>query len=245
MTENDFEMVTPGVLKIVKNEKGPADINFQGMKYFRFMDFFYTQKQNLDELLPEEVSNLCRARAKYPSLISPVNTTVREIFKSLAHSICPSSLLEIGAGMHPVFSTNAPEAMRYVLSDADSEVVAHHINVKTECYIFSEINCQLPLKEDDFEMVIAVFVLHFPFHKSQLDEIHKRLKSTGVVVANVYRRNPTSREVLLEEMKCAGFKVKQVSDPRELCANHEYWILGKQDAQIENCASLLMGLISN
>lgn len=244
MNEVAFEIVTPGVLKIIQEVKGPFEIEFDGAKYFRFMDYFYIQKENLDELLPEEVSNLCRARAKYPSLISPVNTEVREIFERLAHIICPTSLLEIGAGTHPVFLKAAPEAMRYVLSDADSEVVKHHVNSKTECYLFSDQHCQVPLEENNFEMVIAVFVLHFPFHKSQLDEIHKRLKSTGIVVANVYRRSSISRESLINEMKCAGFKIKRVSDPKKLCAEHEYWILGKQDAQIEICASRLMELIS-
>ncbi|AUA31671.1 class I SAM-dependent methyltransferase [Pseudomonas sp. SGAir0191] len=244
MNEVAFEIVTPGVLKIVPEVKGPFEIEFDGTKYFRFMDYFYIQKENLDELLPVEVSNLCRARAKYPSLISPVNKEVREIFERLAHKICPTSLLEIGAGIHPVFSKAAPEAMRYVLSDADSEVVKHHVNLKTDCYLFSEKHCQVPLEDNNFEMVIAVFVLHFPFHKSQLVEIYKRLKNTGIVIANVYRRSSTSRELLINEMRCAGFKIKRVSDPKKLCAEHEYWILGKQDAQIEFCASRLLELIS-
>ncbi|MNR33546.1 hypothetical protein D3C85_1512280 [compost metagenome] len=123
--------------------------------------------------------------------------------------------------------------------------MTHHVNSSTECYVFSETACGLPLDENYFEMVMAVFVLHFPFYKTQLDELHKRLKVSGVVIANVYRRSANSRERLIADMECSGFKVLKVQDANNLCVEHEYWILGKQDAQMEICASTLKELIAH
>ena len=159
MCESEFEMVEPGVLKVRNNIKGPKETEYKGIKYFRFMDFFYTRTDDLDQLSPEEVSNLCRARARFPDLISQPNIEVRSLFKALAMEIGPSSLLEIGAGLNPVFAGTATTGMHYVLSDADQEVVQTHSSTETECYIFSDAACILPCQEGHFEMVIAVFVL--------------------------------------------------------------------------------------
>ncbi|MDY0834334.1 hypothetical protein [Pseudomonas sp. SED1] len=244
MNKAMFETVEDGVLKIVDNKQvGPEEIVHFEVKYYRFMDYFYTQTKHLDELTPEGVSNLCRARAKYPLLISKTNVEVRSLFKALAKKIGPATLLEIGAGRNPVFEDEEPAEMHYVLSDADSEVVAFHLESKSECYAFSGETCNLPLKKDYFEMVIAVFVLHFPFHKEQLTELHKRLSSSGVIIANVYRRSDEAREKLTSEIIETGFKIKKIIDSAKLCRDHEYWILGKSDAQLENCAITLEELI--
>jgi len=244
MNKVAFSVVTPGVLKATNDNGGPEKIEHEGDTYFRFMDFFYIKNPNLDQLTSAEVSNLCRARAKFPSLITPVNDKVRELFKNLTEIMSPTSLLEIGAGRNPVFSAGPPKGMRYVLSDADSEVIKHHEGSCTPCYVFSEDLCDLPEGEGIFEVVLAVFVLHFPFHKSQLNELYKRLSSSGVIIANVYRRSPESRQELTLEMENSGFKVKKVKDANALCRDHEYWILGKEDTQMTICASTLAGLIS-
>lgn len=243
MCESEFEMVEPGVLKVKNNTKGPKETVHKGIKYFRFMDFFYTRTEDLEQLSPDEVSNLCRARAKFPDLISQPNIEVRSLFKALALEISPSSLLEIGAGLNPVFAGTVTTGMHYVLSDADKEVVQTHSSTETECYIFSDAACILPCREGHFEMVIAVFVLHFPFYKAQLVELHRTLNDTGVIVANVYRRSSSARTQLASDIESSGFKILIIKDTKDLCLNHEYWILGKNEAQMENCASTLKKLI--
>ncbi|MFG0359877.1 hypothetical protein [Pseudomonas sp. zbq_11] len=244
MNEAMFEIVEDGVLKIVDDtRKGPETTVYFEATYYRFMDFFYTQTKHLDELSPDGVRNLCRARAKYPLLISKTNVEVRSLFNALAKKVGPATLLEIGAGRNPVFEDETPSEMHYVLSDADSEVVAFHSERKSECYAFSGEICNLPAKPDYFEMVIAVFVLHFPFHKKQFIELYNRLSLSGVIIANVYRRSSEARERLTSEIIETGFKIKKIIDSANLCRDHEYWILGKSDAQLENCAVTLKELI--
>lgn len=243
MCEFEFEMIEPGVLKIKNNMKGPKETEHEGIKYFRFMDFFYTRTEDLDQLSPDEVSNLCRARARFPTLISQPNIEVRSLFKALALEIGPSSLLEIGAGLNPLFAGTTTMGMHYVLSDADQEVVKSHSNTDTECYIFSDAACVLPHQEGHFEMVIAVFVLHFPFYKTQLIELYRTLNKTGVIIANVYRRSDNARIQLTSDIESSGFKILKVKDTKHLCLNHEYWILGKSEAQMKICASTLKKII--
>ena len=243
MSEFEFEMIEPGVLKVKNSIKGPKETEHEGNKYFRFMDVFYTRTQDLDQLSPEEVSNLCRARARFPDLISQPNIEVRSLFKALAMEINPTRLLEIGAGRNPVFAGTASNNMHYVISDADHEVVKSHTSTETECYIFSETACILPCQEGHFEMVIAVFVLHFPFYKAQLSELYRTLNNTGVIVANVYRRSTNARLQLASDIENSGFKILVVKDTKDLCLNHEYWILGKSEAQMRACATTLEKLI--
>lgn len=244
MNENMLNEITPGVLKIDSDKKGPDEVEYKGNIYFRFMDYFYIQNKNLDELNPEQVSNLCRARAMHPALINKANEVVRHLLKTLTQTIRPSSLLEIGAGRTPVFETD-DEAIpsHYLLSDADAEVIKYHTELNRECYNFSHDICELPNLENFLEMAIAVFVLHFPFHKSQLLEIKKRLKPSGVIVANVYRRSSSAREELTKNIKDAGFELVKIQDANDLCHDHEYWIFGKEILHVQNCALELKNII--
>jgi hypothetical protein len=244
MNDNFLEEVEPGVLKLTSNEPGPEEVDYRGTTYYRFMDFLYIRNKNLDELSTEEVSNLCRARAKYPGLISTVNYDVRRVFKLLAEKVQPSSLLEVGAGRNPIFGNGDRKPDYYILADADSEVVAYHANRSNDCYEFSNEICALPQFEDFFEMAIAVFVLHFPFHSNQILELSKRLKNSGVIVANIYRRSFTSREQLTFDILNVGLKILKVQDVDNLCRDHEYWILGKEEEVVQNCGSLLKEIIS-
>lgn len=244
MTEFEFEEITPGVLIINSESLGPEDVVYLGKKYFRFMDYLYVQNPNLAALSADEVCNLCRARVIRSDLISPVNAKVRDIFKSLVEGVGLDSVLEIGAGRTPVFAVQDIKPNQYYLADADAEVVAYHTAIGNECYIFSEEMCDFPDSVESLDMVIAVFVLHFPFHENQLSQLNKRLKETGVIVANVYRRDQESREILGQEMTRVGFKVIKVKDENNLCRDHEYWIIGKQMSRLQACASILKELLS-
>ena len=243
MSVNLLEEIEVGVLKIKGDKPGPDKVEYNGRIYYRFMDFFYIQNCNLDELEPEQVNSLCRARAKYPNLISVVNRDVREVFKELAETIRPTSLLEIGVGRNPIFGNDGYKPDYYILADADAEIVMHYANSNGNCYKFSKDICEIPNFDNFFEMAIAIFVMHFPFHKSQLLEIRKRLKKSGIVVANVYRRDFSSRIKLTRDITDAGFKIMKVQDSNNLCRDHEYWILGNEDAHIQNCATKLEMII--
>lgn len=244
MEENAFCEVEPGVLKTINDEIGPEAVGYKGRLYYRFMDFFYIRTKNLDELSPAEVSYLCRARAKYPHLISNVNEDVRRIFKEYARIINPFSLLEIGVGKNPVLGLADCKPKHYILADADQEVVAYHSSIANICYEFSRDVCKLPKYENFFEMAIAVFVFHFPFHTNQILELTTRLKPRGIIVANVYRRSAASRAALTDAIASAGLTIEKVQDYSNLCRDHEYWLLGKDCEQVKKCTSILDKIVN-
>jgi hypothetical protein len=243
MKKKPLHEIEPGVLKLESKKPGPPSLSHDGTTYYRFMDFLYIQNRDFDDLAPEVVSNLCRARAKYPHLISVVNQDVRRIFRALVEILEPMSLLEIGSGKSPIFGIADCKIDQYILADADSEVVKHQINLNRNCYKFSDGICEIPSKDILFDMAIAIFVLHFPFYPNQIAELYKRMKKSGVFIANVYRRDSASRKKLTFDITNAGFEIIKVQDVDNLCREHEYWILGKEDKYIQNCALALKEIL--
>lgn len=239
MSSRIFEMVEPDVLKVVGNDKGPDEAEHDGKTYYRFMDFFYTYTPFLDELDADGVNNLCRARARFPGLISQTNIDVRKLFKQIAVELAPKTFLEIGAGSHPIFHNQPQNCAGYIISDADPEVIEKLRGWGNECQIFSNSECELYFDDGHFELVMAVFVLHFPFYKNQLAELYRTMSPFGVMIANVYRRTVEAKGKLCADIESAGFKVHKVHDSKELCRDHEYWIVGKDLNCLYNCAKTL------
>jgi hypothetical protein len=201
---------------------GEQEISHCGTRLFRFMDRFYLRCPP-DELEPDEVSALCRERAKSTGLITQTNQTVREIFKRLVYVLKPSRFLEIGAGSNPILSP-ADSLIRdthYVRSDAD----AGQAKGLTEFSLDSGLNYH----DDHLDLAAAVFVLHFRFYEGQIAELQRCLKTTGAFVANVYSRSNESRATLKRSFLAAGFQLAIIPDPHNLCRAHEYWIAAKRE----------------
>jgi hypothetical protein len=239
MSDRNFEMIEPDVLKVLGYEKGPNKAEFEGKTYYRFMDFFYTCTPYLDELTALEVNHLCRARARYPDLISQTNVYVRELFKQVAVELAPRTFLEIGAGSHPIFYNHPQNCTGYIISDADPEVIQKLQNANNKCQIFSNSEYKLHVNNDHFELVMAVFVLHFPFYSNQLTELYRTMSPSGAMIANVYRRTIEAKNRLCTDIKEAGFKIQKIHDTKNLCIDHEYWIIGKDLKHLCNCAETL------
>ncbi|MBO0368516.1 hypothetical protein GIB23_15625 [Pseudomonas putida] len=242
MSDYMFKMIEPGVLKFFGSAKGPDCTVFRGREYFRFMDFFYTHTPYLDELDADDVSHLCRARAKYPELISEANTSVRELFKKVALELSPKTFLEIGAGSHPIFGNEVQARVDYVISDADPEVVQKFHGQGIQCQVFSNAEPALNYPDNHFELVMAVFVLHFPFYTEQITELHRTMSMSGAMIANVYRRTSSARDKLLADLKREGLKVHRVQDAKGLCKEHEHWIIGKDLDYLKHCGNILTRL---
>ena len=202
-----------------------AEIFHDGLHLQRFMDIFYVSGAT-DLLNAEQVEALCRSRAEHPATFTGgANAQVRQIFKRFVASFRPSTLLEVGAGTNPLFSTAEASAyeISYVRSDADPT------NVEGG-EIFSGTTSSLRYPPDHFKLAVAIFVLHFKFYDVQISELHRCLSSLGLFIANVYRRSSASRMKLLEDFRCHGFKCELIDDPQSLCRTHQYLIAAKSDS---------------
>lgn len=212
------------------------EISHDDTKLFRFMDRFYLRCPP-DELEPDEVSALCRERAKSTELITETNQKVREIFRRLVYALKPSRFLEIGAGSNPILSP-ADDLIRethYVRSDADTE----QAKGLTEFSVDSGLNYH----NDHLDLAAAVFVLHFRFYEAQIAELQRCLKPTGAFLANVYSRSNESRATLRESFLVAGFQLTIIPDPHNLCKAHEYWIAAKHKDSLERHERALKSIL--
>lgn len=200
---------------------GPEYLEYEGLVLRRFMDMFYIRGVT-EDLEPAEVSTICKVRAQRLGLLGPANMKVHQLFKSLICRRSPRTLLEIGAGVNPVMSDNDLQQLpiRYVKCDADASAA------DGVCQ-FSESVASLPYPSESFDMAIAVFVLHFRFCDRQVAELYRCLSSTGVFVANVYRRGDESLRRLAQSFEAAGFVVAKLLDPKKLCEGHQYWVCSK------------------
>ncbi|ERV77717.1 hypothetical protein Q058_02847 [Pseudomonas aeruginosa BL04] len=235
-----IEEVVDGVFKLQGG--GDRCIEHNGERLYRFMDSFYIRKEHLYELTPDEVSNLCRARSRYPQLITDVNDLVQSIFRRLVSQVNPSSLLEIGSGSRPLLSP-PPESILYVMSDADQSVMMGTASKAQFCE-FSSTNSMLPYEESFFDMVVAVFVLQFNFYEAQISELYRCIAPQGIFVANVYRRPSHASKQLCAQFESKGFNVRRIEDPQSLCSGHEYWLISKCADKIAKTAEQLHACLS-
>lgn len=234
----NLKFLCNGVYEICDNSRAPVILH-EGVPLYRFMDVFYINCA-ADELDSSQVEALCRARALNPSSFAGANSLVRKVFREFIGKAKPANILEVGAGTNPIM----PECdlvgaqINYVRSDADP-VNADEKNV------FSGTANVLNHPDGHFDFAAAVFVLHFKFYGEQISEIYRCLKQDGIFLANVYRRSVQSRMALRDEFQCRGFELVILDDPSNLCQDHQYWVAGKNKAEAEAAANLLLGIISS
>ncbi|MGU2752724.1 hypothetical protein [Pseudomonas aeruginosa] len=238
----EVEEISEGVYKLCCDDAGPESFEYNGFMLYRFMDKFYISNEHLDEMSRTEVNSLCRARARFPELITGVNKQVKEFFRSFVHAYSPRSILEIGAGRHPLFDTS-PIGVEYVLADADTDV-KNGLDEKTDFKEFSESSPKLIYEDGYFHLIIAIFVMQFPFCSPQIEELSRCLADDGVCIVNVYRRRPEARKDLINALTMAGLIVKVLPDPQNLCRDHEYWAIAKDSKKAEQCLSVLSSIVA-
>lgn len=237
-----MEEISEGVFKLCCDDAGPESFEHNGFMLYRFMDKFYILTEHLDEMSRAEVNSLCRARARFPELITDVNKQVKEIFRLFVQAYDPRNILEIGAGRHPLF-TISPAGVEYVLADADADV-RKGLNNEANFKEFSESLPKLNYQDGYFHLIIAIFVMQFPFCDLQIYELSRCLSDDGVCIVNVYRRSPEARTKLIDVLIRTGLIVKVLPDPQNLCRSHEYWIIAKNLKKAEQGIFLLSSVVT-
>lgn len=227
-----YEKICDGVFKV--NEKGNSVVLIEGQNHYRLMDFFYTAVP-ADELSSEQVSKLCQARVKEERCFQGANKAIKELFNSFLKIHNSKSVLEVGAGTNPILTEEEAEnyGINYIKSDADDKYQ------DLSCH-FDE-NADLPNK--NFDVVIALFVLHFKFYPHQIEEIFKHIKDDGIFLANVYNRSDESRILLISDFENAGFKVNIIKDPKNSCRDNYYLMASKREDVIQDNKDKLLFLI--
>lgn len=205
----------------------PKNLLIDGIAHYRFMDNFYVICP-LDELAKDQVVALCREREKFTHLTGDgtPNGKVRDILRNFAIRSEPNTLLEIGAGKSPCApKPNAKQT--FILSDFDDRYCHQTQRSDFSRYLTFSDERPLDFVENYFDVMLASFVFQFPIYPSQLREISRCLALDGTLLCNMYRRTTDSRNALAEQLRRLGLRTTTISDPANLCQNHEYWVIQK------------------
>jgi hypothetical protein len=116
--------------------------------------------------------------------------------------------------------------------DADNSAVQTQRHAGLTCYLPNDP--ALLAYKGSIDILVAVFVLHFPLSAVDIDIMAHLLEPIhGFAVANVYRRPSASRNALRNSFRDAGLAIITRPDPLQLCSNHELWVLTHADSWLD------------
>ena len=204
----------------------PRLINVDRRRLFRFFDYIYIPSQS-ENLSPAQVHvvNVLRLRLMLGGYSTDAHARVKARVVSAVISSSPQTVLEWGCG-YDALNLRFPSTIQYVGVDLDREVVDFQSVLHVRCHEPSD-DALRPLA-NSIDMIVSVFVFHFAIAEEHAIVMWSLLKNGGQILANVYRRNAQSRDALRSMFQHVGFTVARLVDPERLCADHEYWLLGRE-----------------
>ena len=215
---------TEGVLFALGPGPHPQSIRHNGQSYFRFHDFIYV-KNRIEDLNQQQVIAVCELRDRFATeqQLAP-NRRVRECFRTAVLGLNPRTLLEIGPGNRPLYTSDETK-FRYELLEIDHSAAC---NLEQLGYSVSVFNSQTPLTLEScsVDLIVAAFVFQFFVSPHQIDEITRVLHNDGLVLANVYRRSTASRRELKDLFATKKLHTAVIKHNHGIGYNHEYWVIG-------------------
>jgi SAM-dependent methyltransferase len=202
---DDFYVYT----KFTKEMIGPAKAYIGNSLFFRFMNFIYLP-QPLESLTTEQVKNICDVRLKYiDELVNyQLNSLIVDTMVdcAIAQKFSPDSswkALDFGCGSGLSSQMLLDRMPKLDLIGVDiSEKAIFRCQEQGIRARLSEVGEKLPFDTAEFNIVFAVFVMHFGIDMPTFRELCRVLRPSGLFVFNVYQRNIAE---LTEQLKEAGF----------------------------------------
>jgi hypothetical protein len=153
---------------------------------------------------------------------SPQHATNRRVKRAMAGGLLAAGatrVLDWGCGYHPLWPF-LPGDVEYAAVDIDPEVVAENRQHGIDCY--DPQDALLEFEGRPFRAVVSVFVFHFRLPQEHIDAM---TRMGDFVLANVYRRDPSSRRDLAAAFRSRGLEVTREKDPTEAVTGHEFWFI--------------------
>lgn len=204
---DDFYVCT----KFTQDMIGPPLVSLGGEMYFRFMNFIYLP-QPPESLTAEQVKKICDVRLEYfDELVnyqlnsSVVNTITDCVSAKYSNSVLSLKALDFGcgSGLSSQMLLNHMPNLDLIGVDISEKAISccqeQHKNIKVK---LTAIGKSLPFEIAAFDLIFAVFVMHFNIDMQTLGELRRVLRPSGLFVFNVYQRDIDGLVAQLEE---AGF----------------------------------------
>jgi len=192
---------------------GPPMASIDGKMYFRFMNFIYLP-QPPESLTAERVKKICDVRLEFfDQLVNyQLNSSVVDVITGCVaakHANPPSSLKALdfgcGSGLSSQLLLDRIPNLDLTGVDISEKAIARfqqeqkNKNIKAA---LTRVGERLPFETGAFDLVFAIFVMHFNIDMLTLGELRRVLRPPGLFVFNVYQRDTDGLAAQLEE---AGF----------------------------------------
>src|SRR5579859_7865194 len=202
---DDFYVCT----KFTEDMIGPPMVYIGNEFYFRFMNFIYLP-QPLESLTTEQVKKICDVRLEhidelvnYRLNTEIVDTITDCVIAKNSRNVPSLKALDFGCGSGLSYNMLLSRMPDLDLTGIDISEKAidrcKEQNIKAQ---LTELRGKLPFNTADFDIIFAVFVMHFHIDMPTLHELCRVLRPSGLFVFNIYQRDIVE---LTEQLKEAGF----------------------------------------
>jgi SAM-dependent methyltransferase len=200
---DDFYVCT----KFTEDMIGPSVVSIDDDVYFRFMNYIFLP-QPPESLTTEQVKRICDVRLEYfdelvnYQLNSSVVDSITDCVEAKQSILVPSlKALDFGcgSGLSSQMLLNRMRNLDLIGVDISEKAISRcqEQNIRARLTAIGE---PLPFKTAVFELIFAVFVMHFNIDMQTLRELYRVLQSSGLFVFNVYQRDIDGLRAQLEEV---------------------------------------------
>lgn len=188
---------------------GPPRVYIGRELYFRFMNFIYLP-QPLESLTPEQVKKICDVRLEHvDELVNyQFNSVIVDAItdcvmaKNAQHASSLKALdFGCGSGLSSQMLLNRMPNLDLIGVDISEKAISSCQEQRIKAKL-TELRGRLPFDTAEFDIVFAVFVMHFTIDMPTLRELCRVLRPSGLFVFNVYQRDIVG---LTEQLEEAGF----------------------------------------
>lgn len=206
----------------------PSIIQLEGNLYYRFMNLLYLP-QPPESLSPEKVIEICDLRLehlnqlvdyKYNSrIVEAIADYLKSTFSEISSTTNKMKALDFGCGSGLSLQLMLKHFPHLNMVGVDiSEKAVQFSQEQGLAAIRTYPDQPLPFQTASFDLVFAIFVMHFSIDIETLVELKRILRPTGKYVFNLFQRNIDGVEQQLLE---AGFnKVEIIANLPEREINH-------------------------
>lgn len=208
---------------ISEDVKRPSVIRIEKNFYYRFMNFLYLP-QPPESLSPDKVIDICDLRLEHLNklvnyehnsrIVADIADYVESIVPNINSNICKVRTLDFGCGSGLSSQLLLKHFPYLDMVGVDiSQKAVDFAHEKGLAAILTYPGEPLPFEDASFDLIFAIFVMHFRIDMATLAELKRILRPSGKYIFNLFQRGFDGVEQQLLE---AGFScVEVVKDLRE------------------------------
>jgi SAM-dependent methyltransferase len=211
---DDFYVCT----RFTEDMIGPPMVSIGNELYFRFMNFIYLP-QPPESLTPEQVKKICDVRLEYfDELVnyqlnsSVVDTITDCVVANYSNPVPSLKALDFGcgSGLSSQMLLNRMPDLDLIGVDISEKAISRcqeqNKNIRARLTALGE---PLPFETAVFDLIFAVFVMHFNIDMQTLGELYRVLRPSGLFVFNVYQRDIDGLVAQLDEVGFCSIDIWQ------------------------------------